>query len=513
MRKLPLAGISLGYFMVLLDMTVLSVAEPDLARSLGASIAGLQWATTGYTVAFAALLLSAGAAADRYGADRLFRAGIAGFTLASLLSAGAPDLATLVALRAVAGVAAAACVPASLALIARLYPRPAERARAVATWAAISGAAVAAGPIAGGALVDAAGWRSVFLVNVPIGLVVLALVRGAALRGPRGDRRIDWPAQLAGVAVLALLTDTVIAAGAPAWRHAAWSAAALATALVIFTTLERRSGAPVLNRALLGSAGVRAGLLVGGAANFALAGALFVLPLLLQQDRHLSPLATGLAFLPLTVPFAANPPVTARLVARFGPRPPILAGLALLTTGGALLAGTVFTGGGYPWLAVGLLLAGFGLSLVLPALVTAVVGSAPPDAAGAAGGLLGAVRQVGATLGVAATGALVGTGAGWALLLLPACGGLAWLVFGRAPRPSSNGAPRRPLKGAPRPSSSGAPRPPSSGAPRPLSSSATRPLSSGATRPLSSGAPRPQLKGAPGPPVRRSPRPPVGGRG
>jgi DHA2 family methylenomycin A resistance protein-like MFS transporter len=446
----PLAGISLGYFMVLLDMTVLSVAEPDLASSLGASVAGLQWATTGYTVAFAALLLSAGAAADRYGAGRLFRAGIAGFALASLLSAGAPDLATLVVLRAVAGVAAAACVPASLALIARLYPRPADRARAVAVWAAISGAAVAAGPIAGGALVDAAGWRAVFLVNVPIGLAVLALVGGPARNGPRGDRRIDWPAQLAGVAVLALLTDAVIAAGARAWQHVAWSATGLAAATLAFTTLERRSTAPVLNRVLLGAAGVRAGLLVGAAVNFALAGALFVLPLLLQRDRHLSPLATGLAFLPLTVPFAANPPVTARLVARFGPRPPILTGLALLTGGGARVGGTVLAGGGYPLLALGLLLTGFGLSLVLPALVTAVVGSAPPGAAGAVGGLLNAVRQVGATLGVASTGALVGAGTGWALLLLPACGGLAWLVFGRAQRPHE-GAPRPRIRRSRRP--------------------------------------------------------------
>jgi DHA2 family methylenomycin A resistance protein-like MFS transporter len=431
----PLAGISLGYFMVLLDMTVLSVAEPDLAASLDASVAGLQWATTGYTVAFAALLLSAGAAADRYGADRLFRAGIAGFTLASLLSALAPGLATLVALRAVSGAAAAACVPASLALIARLYPRSADRARAVATWAAVSGAAVAAGPIAGGALVGAAGWRAVFLVNVPIGLVVLALVRGPALNGPRGDRRIDWPAQLAGVAVLALLTDAVIAAGAGHWPHSAWSAAGLAAATLVFRTLERRSAAPVLNRALLGSAGVRAGLLVGAAVNFALAGALFVLPLLLQQDRHLSPLRTGLAFLPLTVPFAANPPVTARLVARFGPRPPILTGLALLTAGGAVLSGTVFADGGYPMLALGLLLTGLGLSLVLPALVTALVNSAPAGAEGAVGGLLNAVRQVGATLGVASAGALLAAGTGWALLLPPLCGGVAWLVFRRTPRP------------------------------------------------------------------------------
>ncbi|MER5321733.1 MFS transporter [Streptosporangium roseum] len=433
-RARALTGISLGYFMVLLDMTVLTVAEPDLVSSLGTSMAGLQWATAGYTVAFAALLLSAGAAADRFGAERLFRAGIAVFTLASLLSAFAPGLPALVLLRAVSGVAAAACVPASMAMIARLYPEPAARARAVSVWAATSGAAVAAGPIAGGALVVLAGWRSVFLVNVPIGLVVLVLTLGRAVACPRGDRRIDWPAQLAAAAVLALCTDALIAAGSRAWVHAAWSLVGFGASVPAFWCLERRSQAPVLNRALLGSARVRAGLLAAAGVNFALTGALFVLPLLLQQEWHLDPLRTGLAFLPLTVPFAANPPFTGRIVARVGPRRPILAGLALLAAGGAVLAGVVFTGGSYPWLAVGLLMTGFGVSYALPALVAALVGVAPAGTAGAVGGLLNAVRQIGATLGVVVMGAAVAAGTGWALLLSAAVCAVAWSVFALARR-------------------------------------------------------------------------------
>ncbi|WP_345138437.1 MFS transporter, partial [Streptomyces mexicanus] len=387
-RASALTGVSLGYFMVLLDTTVLSVAEPDLAASLGTSMAGLQWAITGYTVVFAALLLSAGAAADRFGAERLFRSGVALFALASLLSAMAPGLWALLVLRAVSGAAAAACVPASMAMIARLYPEPAARARAIAVWAAISGAAVAAGPIAGGALVGAAGWRAVFLVNVPVGLAVLALTWGRSVHCPRSGRRIDWPAQLAAVAVLALLTDALIAAGARAWAHTARSAAGLLVAALVFGVLERRSPVPVVNRDLLRSASVRAGLLAAAVANFALSGALFVLPLLLQRERHLSALEAGLAFLPLTVPFAANPPLTGRIVARTGPRRPILAGLALLAAGGTLLACTVFADGAYPWLALGLLLTGFGISCVLPPLAAAVVSAAPPGTAGAAGGLL-----------------------------------------------------------------------------------------------------------------------------
>ncbi|MEW2515587.1 MFS transporter [Streptomyces sp. NPDC046870] len=432
-RAGALTGVSLGYFMVLLDTTVLSVAEPDLAASLHTPMAGLQWATTGYTVVFAALLLSAGAAADRFGADRVFRAGTAVFALASLLSSLAPDLGVLLVLRAVSGAAAAACVPASMALIARLCPLPAARARAISVWAAVSGAAVAAGPIAGGALVEASGWRAVFLLNVPLGLLVLALTRGRAVRCPRGADRVDWPAQAAAVVVLALLTDVLIAAGAGAWAHTAWSAGGLGIAVTVFTRLERRSQAPVVNRTLLRSAPVRAGLLAGAVTNFALSGALFVLPLLLQRERHLSALETGLAFLPLTVPFAANPPLTGRIVARTGPRPPIVAGLALLTAGSTLLAAAVFADGAYVWLAVGLLLTGLGISFVLPALAAAVLGVAPPGTAGSAGGLLNAVRQTGATLGVALTGAAATADTGWSLLLPAGLGALAWLVFARTP--------------------------------------------------------------------------------
>ncbi|HEY0538308.1 MAG TPA: MFS transporter [Actinoallomurus sp.] len=418
---LTLPGISLGYFMVLLDMTVLSVAEPDLAGSLHTSMAGLQWVTTAYTVVFGALLLSGGAVADRYGAHRVFRTAVAVFGLGSLLSALAPTLGVLIALRAVLGVAGAACVPASMAMIARLYPVPADRTRAVAVWAAVSGAAVAAGPIIGGVLVDLAGWRAIFLVNVPIALLVLALTAGAAVRGPRGDRRIDWIAQLAACAVLALLTDALVAAGARSWAHAAGSGAATVLAAVVFVLFERRSAAPVLDRALLRGGGVRAGLAAGAAVNFTLNGYLFVLPLLLYRERHLSAVASGLAFLPLTLPFVLNPPVTGRLVARFGPRPPIVAGMTLLTAGGLALGWTVSAGGRYGWLAGGLLLTGFGVSLVLPALVSAIINVAPEGTAGAAGGVLNAVRQTGGTLGVAVMGGFAGadtaSGPAYALLL------------------------------------------------------------------------------------------------
>ncbi|WP_328460855.1 MFS transporter [Streptomyces sp. NBC_00448] len=436
-----LLGIALGYFMVLLDTTVLSVAEPDLARSLGSSTAGLQWVVTGYTVAFGALLLSAGAVGDRYGAHRVFRAGIAVFGAGSLLSACAPGLWTLVGLRAVLGVAAAACVPSSMAMISRLYPDPARRARAVAVWAAVSGAALAAGPIAGGLLVALAGWRAVFLVNVPLAALVLALVAGPAVRCPRGEREVDWGGQFAVCAALGLLTDALIAFGAHAVGHGACSAAGAVVAGALFVgrerrewrgqrerpermdRRERRGASPVLVPAVLRAPGMTGMLVAGAAVGFALTAVLFVLPLFLQSTRGYGAVAAGVAFLPLTLPTAVNPLlVTGRLVARFGPRGPVLGGLALLAAAGGVMAGAASSGAPYPVLAVGLCAAGCGVSLALPALTTAVITLAPAGAAGAAGGLLNAVRQLGATFGVAVLGSFVAVhpsarGVGWGLLL------------------------------------------------------------------------------------------------
>jgi DHA2 family methylenomycin A resistance protein-like MFS transporter len=411
-RGPALFGISLGYFMVLLDTTVLSVAEPDLADSLHGTVAGLQWAVTGYTVVFGALLLSAGAVADRYGAHRVFRAGVAAFGAGSLLCAAAPDLWTLVALRALLGAAAAACVPASMAMIVRLYPAPAERARAVATWAATSGAALAAGPVAGGALVGLAGWRAIFLVNVPLAAAVLALAAGRAVRCPRGTRRLDAAAQLIACAALGLLTDALIALGGGSGVHAAVSAAGAVAAGAAFAVRERGSAAPVLVPAVLRAPGMPAALAAGAAVNFVMTGVLFVLPLVFRQALGLTPLQTGLAFLPMTLPFAFNPLLTGRIVARTGPRRPVLAGLGLLTAGGVLFGAVLLGGASYPPLVAGLLCTGFGVSFALPALATMVVAAAPEGAAGAAGGLLNAVRQLGATLGVAIMGAFAPVGAG-----------------------------------------------------------------------------------------------------
>ncbi|MGW2143684.1 MFS transporter [Nonomuraea bangladeshensis] len=383
-----LFGFSLAYFLVILDTTVLTVALPDLRDSLGGPPAGQQWAVNAYTVAFAAALLTGGAVADRYGAARVFKLGVAAFGGLSLLCAAAPHLGVLIGTRALLGVAAALCTGGSLGLLAELYPSPAARARATGVWAALTGTALAAGPLLGGLLVDLYGWRAVFLVNVPPAVVSLLVMR--PVTSPRGVRGIDWRVQVLAGAFLGLLAEALIDAS----PVAAGSAVAALAALVV---TERRSHAPALPGGLLAATWPE--LLAGVAANFAFSGALFVLTLLFQDVRHLTPMAAGLAFLPLTLPMTVNPLLTGRLVARHGPRPPILGGLALVAAG---LGGLALTEAVAPWLVV----MGFGLSFVLPALMAGIVGRAPAGTAGTAGGVLNAFRQAGATLGVAVMGVI-----------------------------------------------------------------------------------------------------------
>lgn len=415
-----LLGISLAYFLVLLDTTVLTVALPDLRASTGGSLAGQQWVVDAYTVTFAAFLLGGGAAADRLGAHRVFRWGVAAFGLLSLVSACAPTMGVLIGLRALLGVAAAACLPSSLALIAQLHPDPQRRAKALGTWAATTGVALVAGPLVGGLLVDLGGWRAVFLVNVPLAAASLALTGHLDGRAGPVSGRPGWRPQLAACVVLASLTDGVVAEQPLAAVPAVLGA-------LLFVRWERRSPTPTVPPALLRAPGVAAGLVAGAAVNFVLAGVLFTTTLLLQDGHGLDPLQAGLAFLPLTLPTAAGPVLTARIVAARGPRLPVLAGLVLLTAGPALLA--AWPAAPYPVLGAGLLLIGTGVSLTLPALVTIVVAAAPPGTAGTAGGLLNAVRQTGATVGVAVMGALADRPAflcaaltvGAAMLLWVAC--------------------------------------------------------------------------------------------
>ncbi|MEV4636515.1 MFS transporter [Actinoplanes sp. NPDC049548] len=430
-----LVGLSLGYFMVLLDLTIVSVALPAISRSLDVGLSGLQWVTNGYTVTFAAFLLTAGWLSDRLGGKRVFIWGLIGFGALSGISAAASSLPVLVALRLALGVAGALLLPASLAVITNAYRDPAARARAVGTWAAITGAALAAGPVAGGVLTEAVGWRAIFLVNVPLAVISLVITARLAPETPRKQRSgLDLTGQISAIAALGALVYALIEGPARGWSDPAVLVAFAVTvvAALVFVGAELRAGdAAMLPPRMFGSGGFSAALVAGLLANFGLSGLLFVLSLFFQEARGYSSFAAGLAFLPLTIPTAINPIFTGRLVGRIGPRRPATLGFVLMGLGALVQA--PFTGDSGAALAatiVGLLVFGCGVSFALPALVAGVASTVPAEFAGIGAGALNSARQVGASLGVAVLGVILSlassTAAGTRSALL--VGGVVLLV-------------------------------------------------------------------------------------
>jgi DHA2 family methylenomycin A resistance protein-like MFS transporter len=430
-----LTGLSLGYFMVLLDMTIVSVALPAISTALHAGLSGLQWVTNGYTITFAATLLTAGWLSDRLGGRRVFLWGLAAFGVLSGVSAAANGLGMLVVLRLALGVAGALLLPASLAVITNAYTDPADRARAVGNWAAITGLALAAGPLVGGALTDTVGWRAIFLINVPLALVSFVITLRLAPETARKQRGgLDATGQLSAVVALGALSYGLIEGPDKGWGSAP-VAGCLVLAVVaagVFLTAESRAGdAAMLPLRMFRDRGFSAALGAGLLANFGLTGLLFVLSLFFQESRGYSSFSAGLVFLPLTLPTAVNPLYTGRLVGRIGPRRPATIGFSLMGAGALLQA--PFTGDSAVALGatvLGLLAFGFGVSFALPALVAGMAGSVPPELAGIGAGALNSARQVGAVLGVAVLGVVLGLsptdadGTKWALVV----GGLTLLL-------------------------------------------------------------------------------------
>ncbi|OLZ44303.1 hypothetical protein BS329_37060 [Amycolatopsis coloradensis] len=406
-RGWGLAGICVGFALVILDANVLNVAVPTLRAQLGASTSELLWVVDAYTLAFAALLLSTGVLGDRWGARRGFQAGLVVFTIASIGCGFAPDIGWLIAARVGQGVGAALLAPTSLALIHSFYPDTRARVRALGMWAAISGVAFAAGPVVGGGLVQTIGWRSIFLVNIPFGILALLLV--SVYRRPVSGRRVALDPLGQALAVLALTTITagLIEAGRIGWGAAPVLAAFGAGVVFagLFLLWERGRPKPLIPRAVLTSPPLRSGLLAGAAFNFSMYGSLFVYTLALQGDRGYGPLLTGLAFLPLTLMHA---PVATWIAgpwtANRGGWRPLFVGQLCTMVGcvGFVIAGAL----PYPVLALALLVFGVGSGLITTSMTALVLSSAPDGSVGISSGLLNASRQLGGVLGIAALGSL-----------------------------------------------------------------------------------------------------------
>lgn len=400
-----------GYFLVLLDVTIVNVALPRVGDALGTGIGGLQWMVDGYALALASLMLTSGAAGDRYGHKRVVLTGLAVFGAGSLACGLAPDVAVLIAARVVQGVGAALLLPGTLAIIGRAFPDDRARARAIGLWAGVGSLALPAGPLLGGALTDTFGWRAIFLVNVPIVLVALPL-SAAVVResGQRGARRLDVPGMLLGGALLLATTYAFIeggrsGAGAPGVLIAVGVAVAALAALA--TAELRRGDDAMLPPALLRRPAFDAANTIAGIMNLGTLGTLFVLMLFLQSVQHRTALLAGVAVLPLFAPLAVLAPVGGRLTSRIGSRLPAVLGLLVAAAGLALLA-RAGADAGYTVLLPAFLLWGVGCGLLTPAVVAAAVATVPRERAGLASAVNNTARQTGGAIGIAVAGAIAG---------------------------------------------------------------------------------------------------------
>ncbi len=410
-----LAIVLAGQMMAVIDVNIVNVAVPAMHATLGASGAGLQLIVAGYTIAYAVLLVTGARLGDILGHRRVYLSGVALFTLASLGCGLAPGTGWLIGLRFVQGVGAAVMIPQVLSLIQRSYTAPGPRARAMGLYATVISGGAVLGQVLGGVLVSAnlfgSSWRAVFLVNVPVGLLVLAA--GTLLPAGRFDgvRKLDLPGlAVLTPAALAFVLPLVLGQplGWPAWGWVLLGAAVLLFGLlgVVESRVAARGGQPILPRALLGLPGMAAGL--GGLfASMAIFGGwLFSLALQLQDGRGESALRAGLTFVPCGVAFALVSLNWRRLPARY--HGALVAGGFVVNAAGLLWGGLLLHGGGDGgvWLYLALAVSGGGMAGSFGALMARVVSGVPVSLAADASGVMVTVVQLGAVVGIASFGAL-----------------------------------------------------------------------------------------------------------
>jgi len=398
-----LVATSFGLGMALLDVTAVNVAVPAIQASLHTDVRGLSWVIDGYTLAFASLLLLSGGLGDRLGSRRIFIAGLVVFTIASAMCAFAPGLAALVTARFLQGVGAALFMPSSLSILRQAYPEQGARARAIGIWSGLTAVAGASGPVLGSLLVAAFGWRSIFFLNLPIGVIAVAMALRFVKRSTRSPGGgYDLLAQLTAAGSLALFTWALIERSARGWGSPVIIGAIVVSLLGLraFVLLERRSPRPILPLELFNdrtfSAAASAALLYAGA----FFGSVLVFSLYFQGVRGESPAVAGLHLAAITASFGLTSVAAGRLIGRYGTRVPIMVGLVALSIS-AWSAAALPPSAPFFVLAPALMLMGFGAGLVAPSMNAAILASVPPSLSGIGAGVLNASRQIGTALGVA----------------------------------------------------------------------------------------------------------------
>jgi DHA2 family methylenomycin A resistance protein-like MFS transporter len=410
---MTVAVTSLGFALVQLDGSILNIALSEIGNSLGAGINDLQWTVDAYFVAFAVLLLSAGSLSDRWGARRTFVSGFIVFSAASLACGVAPNVGPLIIARAVQGVGAALLVPCSLALLNDACRGDAgPRARAVGLWTAAGGVGIAAGPILGGLLIGLLGWRSIFFVNLPVGVAGIWLTLRFLDQPPPAQKKrgLDLTGQtLVAVALLGVVW-VIIEAGPSGWHSPlVLSGIILAvTSGIAFIIVERKASDPAVPIDLFRNMEVSTTMLVGFAVHSLMIGVTFGFALYFQRVLSFSTVETGIAFLPFGLMVIAANVAGGRCVARFGLRGPMCIGLVIAATGCAVLLG-IDRDTTYLAILPGQLLIRLGIGLVVPAITTGMLAAVPSARSGVPSGTLNATRQTGGAVGVALFGALMAT--------------------------------------------------------------------------------------------------------
>jgi len=410
-----------AFFMVVLDTSIVNLALPRIKDVFHADLTSLQWLVDGYALVFASLLLNAGALGDRYGARRVFRLGLLIFCAASAACGLAPDMASLQCARAVQGISAAMLLPNSLAALNHTVKDPDRRKIAVAAWASAGGLGVAVGPIIGGVLVQYLDWRSIFLVNIPVGLIAVGLARRYVAPGPRQTQReFDLPGQILAIATLGALTYWMIGIG----RSQELSVVRIALGLVVlllgaaFLAVEARQDKPMVPLDLLFRPALGSVAVIGLLHNVGIYGLIFALSLAFQELRGMTPLGAGLLFLPMTLTLALGTRVGAKLLTKSSPFGPQIWGHALSASGAVVLA---VGGVDHSLFAIALPLCAIGLGggITTPSMNLSALDAVERERSGLASGILNSARQTGGVIGVALLGALVGgpatvAGASWA---------------------------------------------------------------------------------------------------
>jgi EmrB/QacA subfamily drug resistance transporter len=400
----------MGSSLSFIDGSVVNVALPAMQEDLGASLGTMQWVVNGYMLTLASLILLGGSAGDRFGRRRVFIVGLIGFTIASLVCGLAPSAASLIAARIVQGGAAALLTPASLAIIGAAYSGK-QRGPAIGTWAAAAALTTALGPPLGGWLVDAVGWRSIFFINLPLGIAAVALAsKLSANPGTADSPPLDRRGSVLAVLALGSLCYGLIALGEGAALNGAIALVAAVPLGLLFVRAEGRASAPMMPLSLFHDRDFSGANALTVLLYAALGGALFLLPFQLIRSHGYSALAAGAAFLPFSVVMGAGSRWSGGLVERFGSRTPLVIGPAFTAAGFAVLGSSAGAASYWSGVLPGLLALSVGMTIAVPPLTTTVLSAAPDAMGGTASGINNAAARAGSLVAVAALGLAIGGG-------------------------------------------------------------------------------------------------------